>query len=87
MTTGSRLIISRENSSLHLLNHDGIPVARLSKTARTRWQDRLDTIKEIPVIALARRYKTDIKEQGFQARCRREDWEVPVVELRYLEKE
>ena len=86
LATGSRLKIGRENSFLHLLNQEGIPVARLSKTAQARWQDRIDTIKEITVIALVRRCRTDIKDQEFQARCQRDSWEVPVVELRYLGK-
>jgi ATP-dependent DNA helicase RecQ len=87
LTTGSHLTISRKNSSLYLLNHEGIPVARLSKTARTRWQDRMESIKEIKVIAIASRYKTDIKDQEFQVRCQSDNWEVPVVELHYLQKE
>ncbi|MCF6187667.1 MAG: UvrD-helicase domain-containing protein, partial [Desulfobulbaceae bacterium] len=87
LTAGSRLTISRDNSFLHLLNHGGTPVARLSKTAQARWQDRIESIKEITVIALARRCRTDILDQDFQKRCQCESWEVPVVELRYLQEE
>lgn len=86
LTTGSRLTISRIKKALYLLNHDGIAVARLSRAAQERWQSRIDTIREITVIALACRYKTDIKDQDFQLRCRNDSWEVPVVELRYLEE-
>jgi len=84
LTTGSRLTMKERNGSLDLLNHKQIPVARLSKTARERWRDRLENIRDITVIALARRCRTDIKDQEFQARCRSESWEVTVVELRYL---
>jgi ATP-dependent DNA helicase RecQ len=84
LTTGSRLTIRERNGSLDLVNHEQIPVARLSKSARARWRDCLETIRDITVIALARRCRTDIKDQEFQARCRSESWEVPVVELRYL---
>jgi ATP-dependent DNA helicase RecQ len=59
-------------------------VARLAKSAQARWQDRLDVISEIKVIALAKRYRSDIKDQEFQGKCHGESWEVPVVELRYM---
>jgi ATP-dependent DNA helicase RecQ len=87
LTTGNYLTIGRDKDSLHLLNHAGVPVARLAKSAQTRWQDRTCFITEIKVIALARRYKSDIKEQELQERCRDDSWEVPVVELRYLKEE
>ncbi len=87
LTTGNLLTIGRNKDSLQLLTHAGVPVARLAKSTQTRWQDRIDTIREIRVIALARRYKTDINNQEFQEKCRNDSWEVPVVELRYLRKE
>lgn len=86
LTTGDQLTASHENNALHLLNHAGIPVAQLSKKAQARWQHRINAVKEIKVIALARRYKTDIKDQEFQNRCQSDSWEVPIVELSYLEK-
>ncbi len=87
LTTGSRLTINGKNNGLYLFNNAGITVARLSKTAQERWQSREDTIKDITVIALACRYKTDIKDLEYQKRCRSDSWEVPVVELRYLEED
>ncbi len=85
LSTGSCLRLSRENNSLLLVDHDGIPVARLSKAARERWQDHMDSIRELTVLALARRHKTDITDQEYQARCQCDSWEVPVVELRFVQ--
>jgi len=87
LTAGNCLTIGRDKDSLHLLNHVGIPVARLAKSAQARWQDRTDAIREIKVIALARRYKTDVKYSEFHEKFRKDSWEVPVVELRYLREE
>jgi ATP-dependent DNA helicase RecQ len=87
LTTGDYLTIGLDKNSLQLLNHTGVPVARLAKSAQTRWQDRTAAIMEIRVIALAGRYKTDIKDQKLQEKCRNDSWEVPVVELHYLREE
>ncbi|MBU0944463.1 MAG: RecQ family ATP-dependent DNA helicase [Proteobacteria bacterium] len=85
LTTGDQLTANQENNSLQLLNHAGTPVACLSKNAQSKWQHRLNTIKEIKVIALARRYRGDIKDKEFQQRCQSDSWEVPIVELSYLD--
>jgi len=87
LTIGSRLTLVRDKDSLHLLNHAGVSVARLAKSAQASWQDRLDVISEIKVIALARRNRSDIKDQEFQGKCHGESWEVPIVELRYMREE
>ncbi len=83
---GDHLTASQENNSLYLLNHAGIPVACLSKQAQERWQKRIGAVREIKVIALARRYKIDIKDQEYQERCQNDNWEVPIVELSYMDK-
>jgi ATP-dependent DNA helicase RecQ len=87
LAMGDHLTASLENNSMHLLNHAGIPVACLSKKAQKRWQNRIDVVQEIKVIALARRYKTDIKDQEYQKRCQSDNWEVPIVELSYVDTE
>ncbi len=81
LQAGEQLTASQGNTFLYLHNHAGIPVARLSKKAQTIWQNRINTIKEIKVIALVRRYKEDIKDQEFMNRCQCDTWEVPIVEL------
>lgn len=87
LTTGDHLTIKQQDNSLYLHNDAGVSVACLSKNGQARWQHHLDTIQRIEVIALARRYKTDINDNDFQKRCRRESWEVPIVELSCLKKE
>jgi ATP-dependent DNA helicase RecQ len=51
------------------MNNDGEPVARLSKKAKSRWVNRLSDVDEGRVVAMVRRYKTDIKDEEFRERC------------------
>lgn len=71
--------------NVELLYKAGVPVARLAKNAGKKWLNRLDMIKEIRVIAMVKRYRTDIKDQDFLKRCHGESWELPVVELKIIE--
>ncbi len=80
---GDRLQISCQKGSCYLLDKTDCPVACLSKKAQQLWENRLATIHDIRIVALATRYKTDIKDLAFQQRCKQERWEVPIVELRY----
>jgi ATP-dependent DNA helicase RecQ len=86
LITGDHLTANQENNALYLLNHAGVPVAQLSKKAYARWKQRINMVKEIKVIALTRRYKIDIKDKEYQDRCQNDTWEVPIVELSFLEK-
>ena len=65
-----------------LLIREGQAVGRLSKTAAGQWRDRLHLVTEARVVAMVRRYQTDLEGDPFQARCRGEYWEFPLVELR-----
>ncbi len=87
LTTGSCLTIGRDKNFIQLLNHVGVPVARLAKSAQTRWQDRTDDIRDIRVVALAKRYRSDIIDQEFQEKCHCDSWEVPIIELRSFREE
>jgi ATP-dependent DNA helicase RecQ len=58
-------------------------VGRLSKSAAARWRPFLYRVTEIRVVAMARRYRTDIDDAAFQRRCHGEQWEFPLVELRW----
>ena len=73
--------IEARNKHLDLVNNDGISIARLSKKAQAEWADRLNTIKEIRIIALVRRYKDDVADKAFQQNCIGDRWEVPIVEV------
>ncbi|MBW2682584.1 MAG: RecQ family ATP-dependent DNA helicase, partial [Deltaproteobacteria bacterium] len=83
LKSGDLLKAQIRNDNIELLNGDGISVARLSQTARVEWADQLDMIQEVRVVALVRRFKTDIRDTSFSNRCHGESWEVPVVEIIY----
>jgi ATP-dependent DNA helicase RecQ len=78
---GSVVKIDARNKHLELINNDGISIARLSQKAQAEWAHRLNTIKEIRIIALVRRYKDDLADKEFQLNCIGDRWEVPIVEV------
>lgn len=78
---GSPLTFQVENDQVELVNSDRVPVACLSKAARSQWSGSLETAQEIKVVAMARRYIDDISDTAFRKRCHGESWEVPIVEL------
>lgn len=79
---GSQLRLRVRERGLDLMDSRGRPVARLSQAACQRWQDRVQQIEEIRVLALLRRERAD-EQPPFRDRCRCERWEVPLVELVY----
>jgi ATP-dependent DNA helicase RecQ len=83
LQAGDRLQVERRNEHVELVNPEGISVARLSKTAQAKWEDRLDLIRESRVVAMVRRYREDIGDKTYSRSCQGEIWEVPVVELCY----
>jgi ATP-dependent DNA helicase RecQ len=83
LQAGDRLQVERRNEHVELVNPEGISVARLSKTAQAKWEDRLDLIRESRVVAMVRRYREDIGDKTYSRSCQGDIWEVPVVELCY----
>ncbi len=81
LQTGNCLQAVIKKDNIELLNAKGIPVARLSRSSRRSWIDRLGMIEEIKVIALVRRSREDVGDQEFGSRCHGESWEVPIVEI------
>ena len=53
----------------------------MSKKAKSRWVNRLSDLDEGRVVAMVRRYITDIKDEAFRESCFGDVWEVPIVEL------
>ena len=78
---GDLLRAERRNGQIELVNGDGLAVARLSKSARATWQERLETITEVRVVAMVRRTKDDISDTTYRDGCLGTTWEVPVVEV------
>ena len=64
-----------------MVQHNGLIIALLSKSAQQQWQPLLDKVQSVSIIAMITRYKTDNEEQ-YQSRCKVEQWEVPMLEVR-----
>ena len=79
LNSGSRLRIEPDIGKLALKDKDGI-VAVLSKQAAQMWSAKLNAIESVTVLAMIRRYRDD-NEEGYQSRCKTEQWELPLVEL------
>jgi len=77
--TGDKVTLAWQGDKL-VVQKQGVTLAALSKSARQHWQNRLSSIQSIKVLALVHRNKTD-NEESYQARCRVEHWEVPVLEI------
>lgn len=82
LQVGEALTAEICNDHVELSNSAGIAVARLSKNAKNKWGSSLNLIQEIRVVAMVRRYKTDIQDQEFSKLCHGESWELPIVELK-----
>jgi ATP-dependent DNA helicase RecQ len=64
-----------------VVQHNGLTIAILSKTAQQQWQPILNKVQSATIIAMITRYKTD-SEEHYQTRCKIEQWEVPMLEVR-----
>ena len=80
--TGDLLKAVLRNDRVELVDKNGISVARLSITEGNHWQTRLQSIREIKILAMIRRRQTDISDTNFADNCQVESWEVPIVELK-----
>ena len=83
LNAGDSVTLEIRNDKIELVDDKGVSVARLSESARHSWLHRLELIQEINVIAMVRRYKSDINEDAFKGSCHGESWELPVVEVIY----
>jgi ATP-dependent DNA helicase RecQ len=77
---GSPLQFVAHGEQIELADGQGRPVARLSQAACRRWQDRLATVRQVRVVALVQRRRTD-EQAEFRQRCRCDRWEVPLAEV------
>ena len=68
---------------IDLIQGDGVKIGRLSNAAKEKWLKRVDSILAIHILAMVRREKDDITDEGFQDKCKCETWEVPLCEIVY----
>jgi ATP-dependent DNA helicase RecQ len=80
LQTGDSLELQADGHQVSVLR-EGQTVGRLSKAAASRWRDRLPRITTAKVVAMIRRYRSDLDGHPFQARCHGEFWDYPLVEL------
>jgi len=79
LNTGSRLSMENNNGKVVLKDQDRV-VAVLSKQGVQFWTSKINAIESVTVLAMVRRYRED-SEEGYQARCKVEQWELPLVEV------
>ena len=81
LQTGDRLWLKVRNEHFELVDNAGVSVARLAMSAQEQWRGKIELIRESRVVAMVRRYKTDIGDKTFSGRCYGDSWEMPVVEV------
>jgi ATP-dependent DNA helicase RecQ len=64
-----------------LVGPSGTVVAQLSASAAGTWRDGLAAIRQVRVICMVVRLRTDCKESEYQSRLRVDRWEIPVCEM------
>jgi ATP-dependent DNA helicase RecQ len=83
---GDLLVAVPKGDFIELHTEKGITVAQLSQIALKTWRGRLDCIEWITVLAMVLRCSEDSGEE-YRARCQCDQWEVPIVEVMYLEQQ
>ncbi|HEV2391662.1 MAG TPA: 3'-5' exonuclease [Verrucomicrobiae bacterium] len=78
---GDNLMPGRlENDAIGLFAGD-VCVARLSHKAEAEWASRIAAIREVRVLAIARRTAEQDTDQERRERYQATEWEIPIVEL------
>ena len=81
LNVGDKVTFAVRNEQIYLVVNGSLSVSRLSKAAMAEWAPRLDEVQEARIVAMVRRYRTDINDTTFKERCFGEMWEVPIVEI------
>jgi len=77
---GDKVFLTAENSAINICDKEGVCVGRLSQGASAKWEDKLELVIEVRVVAMVKRDNLDSQE-GFMDRVKAEKWEVPVLEV------
>lgn len=86
LQTDDTLQIKKRKNGLYLLNQKNIALTRLAHSEEKYWQNRLHSLREVQVLAMVKRQRSDIQDTNFAARSRVQTWELPVVELKFTDK-
>ena len=77
---GDKVFLTAENPGINICDKEGVCVGRLSHGASAKWEDKLELVSEVRVVAMVKRDSLDSQE-GFRDRVKAEKWEVPVLEV------
>jgi ATP-dependent DNA helicase RecQ len=78
---GDRLRFVAGDRNLALVNADGLPVARLSRKAEQVWRGRLDTVRDVRLVAMIQRRADQDDDADRREQRRVPAWEVPIAEV------
>jgi ATP-dependent DNA helicase RecQ len=78
---GDRLRFVAGDLNLALVNADGLGVARLSRKAEQVWRGRLDTVRDVRLVAMIQRRADQDDDADRREQRRVAAWEVPLVEV------
>lgn len=82
LAVGSKVMLRGMEGRVTICDDSGVMLARLSRWAGERWATKLDDLVEARVVAIVERSKSD-GDPAYQARCRTEQWELPICEVVY----
>jgi ATP-dependent DNA helicase RecQ len=75
-----RVIFESDNDNIWVNTEEGKRIARLSKKAVNKWQNRISEIQFASITAIVKRSKTEDDEQ-FAKNTKFDDWEVPIIDV------
>jgi len=77
---GDKVFLTADNPGINICDKEGVCVGRLSHGASAKWEDKLEMVSEVRVVAMIKRDSLDSQE-GFRDRVTADKWEVPVLEV------
>jgi hypothetical protein len=73
-------VFESDNDKIWVTTTEGKRIARLSRKAASKWQDRISEIQFASITAIVKRSKTEDDEQ-FAKNTKFDDWEVPIIDV------
>jgi len=83
LETGDSVFFRPKNDRIEIVNGNNICLARLSQEGSKHWQNRLENIMDVRVLAMYRRNREDSAD-GFQERIQTDCWELPILEVVHI---
>jgi ATP-dependent DNA helicase RecQ len=80
VNVSDRVVFESDNDKIWVTTTEGKRIARLSRKAASKWQDRISEIQFASITAIVKRSKTEDDEQ-FAKNTKFDDWEVPIIDV------